>query len=337
MKYILEEALVHYSDKKKLDYDYTVESIYTEYSTLEELRKNIILEDDTEYFIYYVDDKYKLNDDSLDFDENEENGFDDNYFNDRCIGGLACNNFCYDINSKAKELENEINDIIRNYEYEHENNYNNYNADELKKLLNDFFENNKKIKVGNVELCIDDIDIDINSDTEPSIFRSTNSNSISISLNCDRYVQQYLDSEINNWEKIIEEIYLQDHEIGGIVINRTLHSINEKLEEIENDINNIIKDYEDEHESNYDKKDLEENLKKYLANIKYIKVDSYKLELNNDIMNCIVDESINETFHYMLCANDLFNEYVNCELDSCREIIKERFSQENTQTDDFEL
>ena len=41
MKYILEEALVHYSDKKKLDYDYTVESIYTEYSTLEELRKNI--------------------------------------------------------------------------------------------------------------------------------------------------------------------------------------------------------------------------------------------------------------------------------------------------------
>ena len=210
MKYILEEALVHYSDKKKLDYDYTVESIYTEYSTLEELRKNIILEDDTEYFIYYVNDKYKLNDDSLDFDENEENGFDDNYFNDHCIGGLACNNFCYDINSKAKELENEINDIIRNYEYEHENNYNNYNADELKKLLNDFFENNKKIKVGNVELCIDDIDIDINSDTEPSIFRSTNSNSISISLNCDRYVQQYLDSEINNWEKIIEERFKEE-------------------------------------------------------------------------------------------------------------------------------
>ena len=200
MKYILEEALVHYSDKKKLDYDYTVESIYTEYSTLEELRKNIILEDDTEYFIYYVDDKYKLNDDSLDFDENEENGFDDNYFNDRCIGGLACNNFCYDINSKAKELENEINDIIRNYEYEHENNY---NEDKLKKLLKDLFENNKKIKVENVDLYIDDIDI--NFDTDSFIFRLTNSNSISISLNCDAYVQQYLDFKINNYEKIIEE------------------------------------------------------------------------------------------------------------------------------------
>ena len=209
MKYLLEEALVNYSDKKKLDYDYTVESIYTEYSTLEELRKNIILEDDTEYFIYFVDDKFKLNGYSLEVDENEENGFDENY--------------------------------------------------------------------------------------------------------------------------------LSNHNIGGIIINRTLYSINEKLEEIENDINNIIKDYEDEHESNYDKKDLEKNLKKYLANIKYIKVDSYKLELNNNIINCIVDESINETFHYMLCANDLFNEYVNCELDSCREIIKERFSQENTQTDDFEL
>ena len=209
MKYLLEEALVNYSDKNKLDYEFTSAANFTEYTTLEELRKNIILANDTEYFIYFVDDKFKLNGYSLEVDENEENGFDENY------------------------------------------------------------------------LC--------------------------------------------------------DHEIGGIVINRTLYNINEKLEEIENDINNIIKDYEDEHESNYDKKDLEKNLKKYLANIKYIKVDSYKLELNNDIMNCIVDESINETFHYMLCVNDLFNEYVNCELDSCREIIKERFSQENTQTDDFEL
>lgn len=206
MKYLLEEALVNYSDKNKLDYEFTSAANFTEYTTLEELRKNIILANDTEYFIYFVDDKFKLNGYSLEVDENEENGFDENY------------------------------------------------------------------------LC--------------------------------------------------------DHEIGGIVINRTLYNINEKLEEIENDINNIIKDYEDEHESNYDKKDLEKNLKKYLANIKYIKVDSYKLELNNDIMNCIVDESINETFHYMLCVNDLFNEYVNCELDSCREIIKERFSQENTQTDD---
>ena len=133
MKYLLEKALVKYSDKNKLDYEFTTEAIFTEDTTLEKLRKNIILEDDIEYFIYYVDDKFKLIDDYfLDFDENEENGFDDNYFNDRCIGGLACNNFCYDINSKAKELENEINDIIRNYEYEHENNYNNYNADELK-------------------------------------------------------------------------------------------------------------------------------------------------------------------------------------------------------------
>ena len=209
MKYLLEEALVNYSDKNKLDYEFTSAANFTEYTTLEELRKNIILANDTEYFIYFVDDKFKLNGYSLEIDENEENGFDENY--------------------------------------------------------------------------------------------------------------------------------LYDHNIGGIVINRTLYRINEKLEEIENDINNIIKDYEDEHESNYDKKDLEKNLKKYLANIKYIKVDSYKLELNNDIINCIVDESINETFHYMLCANDLFNEYVNCELDRCREIIKERFSQENTQTDDFEL
>ena len=209
MKYLLEEALINYSDKNKLDYESTSAANFTEYTSLEELRKNIILENDTEYFIYFVDDKFKLNDYSLEIDENEENGFDENY--------------------------------------------------------------------------------------------------------------------------------LYDHNIGGIVINRTLYRINEKLEEIENDINNIIKDYEDEHESNYDKKDLEKNLKKYLANIKYIKVDSYKLELNNDIINCIVDESINETFHYMLCANDLFNEYVNCELDRCREIIKERFSQENTQTDDFEL
>lgn len=200
MKYILEEALVHYSDKKKLDYDYTVESIYTEYSTLEELRKNIILEDDTEYFIYYVDDKYKLNDDSLDFDENEENGFDDNYFNDRCIGGLACNNFCYDINSKAKELENEINDIIRDYEYEHENNY---SEDELKKLLKDFFENNKKIEVEEGELCIDNTDIDI--------FICKLINSHSILLNCDRYFQQYLDFEINNYEKIMEERFSQEN------------------------------------------------------------------------------------------------------------------------------
>ena len=198
MKYLLEKVLVHHSDKNKLNYNSRVETIFTEYNTLEKLRKNIILENDTEYFIYYVDDKFKLKDNSLDFDENEENGFDDNYFNDRCIGGLACNNFCYDINSKAKELENEINDIIRNYEYEHENNY---NEDELRKLLNDFFENNKKIKVKNVDLYIDDIDI--NFDTDSFIFRLTNSNSIS--LNCDAYVQQYLDFKINNFEKIIEE------------------------------------------------------------------------------------------------------------------------------------
>ena len=209
MKYLLEEALVKYNDKEKIEYDHTLESSFTKYNNLEELKNNIKMLNDTEYFIFYIDDNFKSDMYNWNYDIYEENDF--------------------------------------------------------------------------------------------------------------------------------EEIYLQDHEIGGIVINRTLHSINEKLEEIENDINNIIKDYEDEHESNYDKKDLEKNLKKYLANIKYIKVDSYKLELNNDIIDCIVDESINETFHYMLCANDLFNEYVNCELDSCREIIKERFSKENTQTDDFEL
>ena len=185
MKYLLEEALVNCSDENELDYKSKVELNFTEYTTLEELRKNIILEDDIEYFIYYVDDKFKLIDDYL-----------DNHY----IGGLAFNNFYYTINSKAKELENEINDIIRNYEYEHENNY---NEDELRKLLNDFFENNKKIKVENVDLYIDDIDI--NFDTDFFIFRLTNSNSISISLNCDAYVQQYLDFKINNFEKIIEE------------------------------------------------------------------------------------------------------------------------------------
>ena len=185
MKYLLEKVLVHHSDKNKLNYNSRVETIFTEYNTLEKLRKNIILENDTEYFIYYVDDKFKLIDDYLD---------------DHYIGGLAFNNFYYTINSKAKEFENEINDIIRNYEYEHENNY---NEDELRKLLNDFFENNKKIKVENVDLYIDDIDI--NFDTDSFIFRLTNSNSISISLNCDAYVQQYLDFKINNFEKIIEE------------------------------------------------------------------------------------------------------------------------------------
>ena len=185
MKYLLEKVLVHRSDKNKLNYNSRVETIFIEYNTLEKLRKNIILENDTEYFIYYVDDKFKLIDDYLD---------------DHYIGGLAFNNFYYTINSKAKELENEINDIIRNYEYEHENNY---NEDELRKLLNDFFENNKKIKVENVDLYIDDIDI--NFDMDSFIFRLTNSNSISISLNCDAYVQQYLDFKINNFEKIIEE------------------------------------------------------------------------------------------------------------------------------------
>ena len=191
MKYLLEKVLVHHSDKNKLNYNSRVETIFTEYNTLEKLRKNIILENDTEYFIYYVDDKFKLKDNSLDFDENEENGFDDNYLDDHYIGGLAFNNFYYTINSKAKELENEANDIIRDYEYE------------LKKLLKIFFENNKKIEVKNVDLYIDDIDI--NFYTDSFIFRLTNSNSISISLNCDAYVQQYLDFKINNFEKIIEE------------------------------------------------------------------------------------------------------------------------------------
>ena len=201
MKYLLEKVLVHHSDKNKLNYNSRVETIFTEYNTLEKLRKNIILENDTEYFIYYVDDKFKLKDNSLDFDENEENGFDDNYLDDHYIGGLAFNNFYYTINSKAKELENEINDIIRNYEYEHENNY---NEDELKKLLKDFFENNKKIKVEDIDVYIYDFDIDF--------FISKLINSYSISVNCDRYVQQYLDFEINNCEKIIEERFKEQTE-----------------------------------------------------------------------------------------------------------------------------
>lgn len=110
MKYLLEKVLVHHSDKNKLNYNSRVETIFTEYNTLEKLRKNIILENDTEYL---------------------------------------------------------------------------------------------KIKVKNVDLYIDDIDI--NFDTDSFIFRLTNSNSISISLNCDAYVQQYLDFKINNFEKIIEE------------------------------------------------------------------------------------------------------------------------------------
>ena len=59
MKYLLEKVLVHHSDKNKLNYNSRVETIFTEYNTLEKLRKNIILENDTEYFIYYVDDKFK--------------------------------------------------------------------------------------------------------------------------------------------------------------------------------------------------------------------------------------------------------------------------------------
>ena len=195
MKYLLEKVLVHHSDKNKLNYNSRVETIFTEYNTLEKLRKNIILEDDIEYFIYYVDDKFKLIDDYfLDFDENEENGFDDNYLQNHCIGAFRCNHFCYAIDSEVMELENEANDIIRDYEYEHENNY---NEDELKKLLKDFFENNKKIEVEEGELCIDNTDIDI--------FICKLINSHSILLNCDRYFQQYLDFEINNYEKIMEE------------------------------------------------------------------------------------------------------------------------------------
>lgn len=93
MKYLLEKVLVHHSDKNKLNYNSRVETIFTEYNTLEKLRKNIILENDTEYFIYYVDDKFKLKDNSLDFDENEENGFDDNYLQNHCIGAFRCNHF----------------------------------------------------------------------------------------------------------------------------------------------------------------------------------------------------------------------------------------------------
>lgn len=201
MKYLLEEALVNYSDKNKLDYESTSESNFTEYTTLEELRKNIILANDTEYFIYFVDDKFKLNGYSLEVDENEENGFDENYLCDHNIGGFRCNHFCHDISSKATELENEAHDIVRDYEYEHEDDY---SEDELKKLLKDFFENNKKIKVENVDIYIDDFDIDL--------FISNLINSYSISANGDKYIQQYLDFEINNCEKIIEERFKEQTE-----------------------------------------------------------------------------------------------------------------------------
>ena len=200
MKYLLEEALVNYSDKNKLDYESTSAANFTEYTSLEELIKNIILENDTEYFIYFVDDKFKLNSYSLEVDENEENGFDDNYLDDHYIGGFRCNHFCHDINSKVTELENEADDIIRDYEYEHEDDY---SEDELKKILKDFFENNKKIEVEEGELCIDNTDIDI--------FICKLINSHSILLNCDRYFQQYLDFEINNYEKIMEERFSQEN------------------------------------------------------------------------------------------------------------------------------
>lgn len=201
MKYLLEEALVNYSDKNKLDYEFTSAANFTEYTSLEELRKNIILENDTEYFIYFVDDKFKLNGYSIEVDENEENGFDENYLCDHEIGGFRCNHFCHDINSKVTELENEADDIIRDYEYEHEDDY---SKDELKKLLKDFFENNKKIKVEDVDVYIYDFDIDF--------FIPNLINSYSISVNCDRYVQQYLDFEINNCEKIIEERFKEQTE-----------------------------------------------------------------------------------------------------------------------------
>ena len=40
MKYLLEKVLVHHSDKNKLNYNSRVETIFTEYNTLEKLRKN---------------------------------------------------------------------------------------------------------------------------------------------------------------------------------------------------------------------------------------------------------------------------------------------------------
>lgn len=204
MKYLLEEALVNYSDKNKLDYEFTSAANFTEYTSLEELRKNIILANDTEYFIYFVDDKFKLNGYSLEVDENEENGFDENYLCDHNIGGFRCNHFCHDISSKATELENEAHDIVRDYEYEHEDDY---SEDELKKLLKNFFENNKKIKIENVDIYIDDFDIDL--------FISNLINPYSISANGDKYVQQYLDFEINNCEKIIEERFKEQTEQEG--------------------------------------------------------------------------------------------------------------------------
>lgn len=40
MKYLLEEALVKYNDKEKIEYDHTLESSFTKYNNLEELKKD---------------------------------------------------------------------------------------------------------------------------------------------------------------------------------------------------------------------------------------------------------------------------------------------------------
>ena len=70
--------------------------------------------------------------------------------------------------------------------------------DSISSLINKIkSKNNKKIEVEEGELCIDNTDIDI--------FICKLINSHSILLNCDRYFQQYLDFEINNYEKIMEE------------------------------------------------------------------------------------------------------------------------------------
>ena len=189
MKYLLERALVNYNDKERIEYESTLESNFTECNTLDELKNNIYIKDDVEYFIYCVDDDFKVIDYSICCDEN----------------------------------------------------------------------------------------------------------------------------------------YLQDHEIGGIAINRYISEASKEFKEIESEVSCIIEDYENEYEENYSKDELKKLVKDYLMNIKNVKIDDYILELNNNIIYLLTDDLIQDTLSYEYYAKKLFNEYVNCELLRCKKILEERY------------
>lgn len=197
MKYLLERALVNYNDKERIEYESTLESNFTECNTLDELKNNIYIKDDVEYFIYCVDDDFKVIDYSICCDENDEKDYDENY--------------------------------------------------------------------------------------------------------------------------------LQDHEIGGIAINRYISEASKEFKEIESEVSRIIEDYENEYEENYSKDELKKLVKDYLMNIKNVKIDDYILELNNNIIYLLTDDLIQDTLSYEYYAKKLFNEYVNCELLRCKKILEERY------------